>query len=62
MPRPCSPRLPNARRRSEQLLAWLAAESRLDVLDAAARLGVAPETVRRDLRVLESDGKLVRVR
>jgi DeoR family fructose operon transcriptional repressor len=56
-----SPRLPNARRRSEQLLAWLAAESRLDVLDAAARLGVAPETVRRDLRVLESDGKLVRV-
>ena len=53
--------LPNARKRSEQLLVWLAAESRLDVLDAAARLGVAPETVRRDLRVLESDGKLVRV-
>ena len=47
--------------RFERLLAWLAAESRIDVGDAAARLGVAQETVRRDLRVLESRAKLVRV-
>jgi len=47
--------------RFERLLAWLAAEGRLDVGDAAARLGVAQETVRRDLRVLESRAKLVRV-
>lgn len=47
--------------RFERLLGWLAAEGRLDVGDAAARLGVAQETVRRDLRVLESQAKLVRV-
>ncbi|MGI3779686.1 MAG: DeoR/GlpR family DNA-binding transcription regulator, partial [Janthinobacterium lividum] len=47
--------------RFERLLGWLAAEGRIDVGDAAARLGVAQETVRRDLRVLESRSKLVRV-
>ena len=47
--------------RFERMLGWLAAEGRLDVGDAAARLGVAQETVRRDLRVLESRAKLVRV-
>ncbi len=40
---------------------WLAEEGRLDVVDAAARLGVAQETVRRDLRALEGDGRLERV-
>ncbi|MGI3779725.1 MAG: DeoR/GlpR family DNA-binding transcription regulator [Janthinobacterium lividum] len=47
--------------RFEHLLAWLQSEGRLDVGDAAVRLGVAQETVRRDLRVLESRAKLVRV-
>jgi DeoR family transcriptional regulator, fructose operon transcriptional repressor len=47
--------------RFEQLLGWLGAEGRLDVGTTAARLGVAQETVRRDLRVLESRGALVRV-
>lgn len=47
--------------RFERLLGWLASEGRIDVGDAAARLGVAQETVRRDLRVLESRSKLVRV-
>ena len=40
---------------------WLAAERRVDVVDLARRLGVAQETVRRDLRVLEEAGKLERV-
>lgn len=56
-----SMRLPSAAERAELLLTWLAAEGRLDVVDAAGRLGVAQETVRRDLRVLESRDKLVRV-
>lgn len=43
------------------LLAWLAENGRLDVVEAAVRLGVAPETVRRDLRILESAGRLQRV-
>ncbi len=50
-----------ATRRRECLLRWLAEERRLDVVDAAIRLGVAQETVRRDLRVLESHSRLVRV-
>ncbi len=40
---------------------WLAAEGRVDVVDLALRLGVAQETIRRDLRTLEGTGKLVRV-
>ncbi|GAA3577949.1 DeoR/GlpR family DNA-binding transcription regulator [Microlunatus spumicola] len=47
--------------RFERLLAWLDAEGRIDVSDAAGRLGVAQETVRRDLKLLESQAKLVRV-
>ena len=47
--------------RFERLLAWLESEGRLDVGDVATRLGVAQETVRRDLRVLESRARLVRV-
>lgn len=47
--------------RFQNLLDWLASEGRIDVADAAGRLGVAQETVRRDLRVLESQAKLVRV-
>lgn len=40
---------------------WLAAEGRIEVAEVAGRLGVAPETVRRDLRVLEEAGRLQRV-
>lgn len=47
--------------RFERLVGWLATEGRIDVGDVAARLGVAQETVRRDLRVLESRAQLVRV-
>jgi DeoR family fructose operon transcriptional repressor len=47
--------------RFERMLGWLSEEGRLDVGDAAIRLGVAQETIRRDLRVLESRAKLVRV-
>lgn len=36
-------------------------EGRVDVVEASARLGVAPETVRRDLRSMEADGRLHRV-
>jgi DeoR family transcriptional regulator, fructose operon transcriptional repressor len=39
----------------------LAAEGRVDVVDIATRLGVAPETIRRDLRTMESAGNLQRV-
>lgn len=45
--------------------AWLTealnAQGRIDVADAAAALGVAQETIRRDLRTLESAGRLQRV-
>ncbi len=47
--------------RFELMLGWLAADGRLDVGDVAGRLGVAQETVRRDLRVLEARAQLVRV-
>ena len=40
---------------------WLDAEGRVDVVGAADRLGVAQETVRRDLRILEKSGRLQRV-
>jgi DeoR family fructose operon transcriptional repressor len=39
----------------------LAADGRVDVVDIANRLGVAQETIRRDLRAMESAGKLQRV-
>lgn len=47
--------------RHDRIEEWLAVEGRLDVVDVAARLGVAQETVRRDLRILEADGRLQRV-
>jgi DeoR/GlpR family transcriptional regulator of sugar metabolism len=40
---------------------WLDADGRVDVVSAAIRLGVAQETVRRDLRLLEKSGRLQRV-
>jgi len=40
---------------------WLAVEGRVDVVDIAGRLGVAQETIRRDLRSMETAGKLQRV-
>lgn len=55
------PRLLSASERAELLLDWLTTDGRLDVADAAGRLSVAQETVRRDLRVLESRSKLIRV-
>jgi DeoR family fructose operon transcriptional repressor len=39
----------------------LATEGRVDVVTIANRLGVAQETIRRDLRAMESAGKLQRV-
>ncbi|MET1003983.1 MAG: DeoR/GlpR family DNA-binding transcription regulator [Propionibacteriaceae bacterium] len=39
----------------------LEAKRRVEVCDLAERLGVAPETIRRDLRVLEQRGQLQRV-
>ncbi|MET0694728.1 MAG: DeoR/GlpR family DNA-binding transcription regulator [Propionibacteriaceae bacterium] len=47
--------------RYRSITEWLSAEGRVDVVEAAARLGVAQETIRRDLRALELDGKLQRV-
>jgi DeoR/GlpR family transcriptional regulator of sugar metabolism len=47
--------------RHNVIMRWLAAEGRVDVVDAANRLGVAQETVRRDLRSLENSGRLQRV-
>lgn len=47
--------------RHNLILQWLIAEGRVDVVGAANRLGVAQETVRRDLRTLENSGRLQRV-
>ena len=47
--------------RLDWLLDRLRSEGRIDVLAAAGRLNVARETIRRDLRALEEDGKLQRV-
>ena len=47
--------------RHNLIMRWLGAEGRVDVVDAANRLGVAQETVRRDLRTLENSGRLQRV-
>ena len=47
--------------RYRSLIEWLGVEGRVDVVEAAARLGVAQETIRRDLRVLEQQGKVQRV-
>jgi DeoR family transcriptional regulator, fructose operon transcriptional repressor len=47
--------------RHDAIAGWLEAEGRIDVVRAADRLGVAQETVRRDLRTMETDGRLHRV-
>ena len=47
--------------RYQAICEWLATEGRVDVVDIANRLGVAQETIRRDLRSLETAGKLQRV-
>jgi DeoR family transcriptional regulator, fructose operon transcriptional repressor len=47
--------------RHDLIMRWLDAEGRVDVVGAAIRLGVAQETVRRDLRILEKNGRLQRV-
>lgn len=47
--------------RHQLILDMLAAKGRVDVVDVARRLGVAQETIRRDLRAMESDGCLQRV-
>lgn len=51
----------HAAARYQLIMQWLHSEGRVDVVDVATRLGVAQETVRRDLRTLESDGHLQRV-
>ncbi|MBK0418459.1 DeoR/GlpR transcriptional regulator [Leucobacter sp. CSA1] len=40
----------------------LGAHGRVEVSDLAARLGVAEETIRRDLRLMEAEGQLARTR
>ena len=52
---------PQASARYTAIGEWLATEGRVDVVDIANRLGVAQETIRRDLRTMESAGKLQRV-
>ncbi len=47
--------------RYQAISGWLAAEGRVEVVDLALRLGVAQETIRRDLRSMETAGKLERV-
>ena len=47
--------------RYEAIAAWLLEAGRVEVADIADRLGVAQETIRRDLRILEQSGKLQRV-
>lgn len=47
--------------RQARIAGWLEAEGRVDVVQAASLLGVAQETVRRDLRAMETAGRLRRV-
>jgi DeoR family fructose operon transcriptional repressor len=47
--------------RYQAIAEWLATEGRVDVAAIASRLGVAQETIRRDLRSMEAAGKLQRV-
>ncbi|WP_300266867.1 DeoR/GlpR family DNA-binding transcription regulator [Microbacterium sp.] len=46
--------------RHESIAALIESDGRVEVSDLAERLSVSEETIRRDLRVLESDGRLVR--
>ncbi len=50
-----------AEERRIQLLQWLQNEGRIDAVDAASRLNVAIETVRRDLDTLQRRGLIRRV-
>ncbi len=52
---------PQATTRYRAIGDWLTSEGRVDVVDIANRLGVAQETIRRDLRSMEIAGKLQRV-
>jgi len=45
-----------ARERQRELLAEARKNGRVDVTIAAGRFGVAPETIRRDMKTLENDG------
>lgn len=56
-----APKQRQARERWETISRWLDEEGRLEVAEVAARLEVALETVRRDLRAMEEDGRLQRV-
>lgn len=47
--------------RHDTIAGWLEADGRVDVVRAAELLGVAQETVRRDLRTMEAAGRLHRV-
>lgn len=47
--------------RYQAIARWLTLEGRVDVVDLSARLRVAQETVRRDLRAMEEAGQLERV-
>ncbi|SDP27761.1 DNA-binding transcriptional regulator of sugar metabolism, DeoR/GlpR family [Nakamurella panacisegetis] len=51
---------PNAQRRRE-IIAFAREHGQVQVTDLAARLGVATETIRRDLTVLEQDGLVRRI-
>ncbi|MGO2746792.1 DeoR family transcriptional regulator [Microbacterium sp.] len=46
--------------RHESIAALIESDGRVEVSDLADRLSVSEETIRRDLRVLESDGRLLR--
>lgn len=50
----------SALNRHESIAALIESAGRVEVSDLAARLSVSEETIRRDLRVLESDGRLLR--
>lgn len=49
------------RHRHEHILIQLSSQNRVSVMDLAQALGVSDETIRRDLKDLEADGKLRRV-
>jgi DeoR/GlpR family transcriptional regulator of sugar metabolism len=49
-----------ASRRQSDLLAWIRAQGQVDVAGLAGQFGVSPETLRRDLRALESQGTILR--
>ncbi len=46
--------------RHQRIAALIDSDGRVEVSDLAERLAVSEETIRRDLRVLESDGRLLR--